>query len=617
MKRISIRVLLTICLTTSIFFLHLEAQVYPNHFGTGNDIGVTVTSSSTEGDDSPEHTLNGTGFFPDLEGGSRFLGQASLGANYEDIDYVTQIGIEAWLDEQLSITNISYRDKYQEVYDSVAAKISAVHGAFTPDRRRDYLQFAFYEKVLRENDVLRNKVAFALSQIFVVSISDNVLDDRSFGTSSYYDILYGGAFDNFRDLLGEITLHPAMGIYLSHFQNVKANPTTGTLPDENFAREIMQLFTIGLFELNNDGTYKLDANGEKISTYDIVDIQELAKVFTGLSGSAWDLILRPENAGTPVTPNKGLNHYDLTAPMAMYSEYHETGPKTMIDGSIIPANQSGMQDIDDALDVLFNHPNVGPFFSVRMIQQLVKSNPTPAYVNRVASVFNNNGYGVRGDIGAVVKAILTDSEARDCSWINDSKAGKLKQPVERSTNLFLAFDIDSPSGHLWYRDLNLTYQEVEQSFLAAPTVFNFFSPFYAEDSYVAPNNMVSPEFEILHAVTGISYINLIEEAIKIRPFKNRTGVNNTSPALTKNNVTDEPFLDFTDELAIYNSTGLSDMIDRIDLILCHGQLSSGTKTIITDAINQFTANNNNYTDQSALDDVLYFIMMSPDYLILK
>ncbi len=616
MKRKPTQLLLSICLLICLSYFNLHAQVYPDHFGTGNNVGVTITSSSEQGDNTAEHTLNGTGFFTDLEGSSRFLAQSALGANYEDINYVSQIGINAWLDEQFTMPYTPYLTKYQSIYTEAGTMINAVHPNEPIDRARDYTGFAFYEKVLKENDVLRNKAAFALSQIFVVSTANIDLNNKGFGGASYYDVLYEGAFSNFRNLLTNVSLHLTMGYYLSHFRNQKADPATGTLPDENYAREVMQLFTIGLYELNNDGTYRLDANNNKIPTYDITDVQELAKVFTGLSGGAWDLEFNPSNAGQPLIFNRPLNFFDMTVPMMMHEDRHEPGTKIMIDGSIIPAGQPGMQDISDALDILFNHPNVGPFISTRLIQQLVKSNPSAAYINRVASAFNNNGAGIRGDMEAVFRAILTDPEARDCEWLNDSRAGKLRQPLERMLGLFHAFDIDSPSGKLWFRDVNVLFDRIEQAYMAAPSVFNFFSPFYAEETYVAPNDMVSPEFEILHSVTAIHYMNLIEETIAVRPFRNRTGVDPNMPRLAADN-SDDPFLDFSDEIAEYDTNGLAALIDRLDLIMCHGQLSAGSRAIILNAMTQIENAPGNFSSEDIVHVALYFMLISADYTILK
>ena len=602
------------------FSNYSTSQTYTDHFGTGHTIGVHVSTSDAQGTDNGSSTISGTELIPDLVGASRFLAQATLGANYEDIEYVSQIGIQAWLDEQVNIPPSSYRDRYQSVYDEAIAKVTAVHGAALVDsnRKNEYLNFAFYDKLFSDQDQLRQKTAFALSQILVVSPLGTSLNDRGFATSSYYDLLYQGAFSNFHDLLLNVSLHPAMGIYLSTFKNKKADPVAGTLPDENYAREIMQLFTIGIHEMNNDGTYKTDANGDLIPTYDIEDIQELSKVFTGLSGGDWDLNLRPDNAGTNLTFSKGYNHYDLTVPMKMFEDYHDTGDKIMLDGSIIPAGQTGMEDIEDAIDFLFNHPNVGPFISTRLIQHMVKSNPTPAYVNRVATVFNDNGQGVRGDLEAVVRAILTDSEARDCVWIDNPRTGRLKQPVERFTNLWQAFDISSPSGKLWFKDVNFILEKVEQSFLSSPSVFNFFSPLYAEPEFVAPNNMVSPEFQNLHSTSTIHNINLMESSIKTRPFRNRTGVN-PDPSKARLNFDDDdnPFLDFSDEIALLDSDGIDALLDRLDLIICHGQLSDDVRILIENAYLQYSANVNGYTSEDAVKDALYFMMVSADYLILE
>lgn len=601
----------------SLFPINTIAQTYNDHFGTGQTIGLNVSSSDGQNINEASNSVSGTDLIPDLVGASRFLAQATLGASYEDIDYVSQIGIDAWLEEQFSMPAPSFAVQNRAIYDEVLSKIAAVHGVTDSTRRDGFINFVFYQKLFTDQDQLRQKVAFALSQILVISPRNTSLNNRCFAVSSYYDLLYQQAFGNFRSLLQDVTLHPAMGIYLSTFKNKKADPVAGTLPDENYAREVMQLFTIGLFEMNNDGTYKTDQNGDLIPTYNINDIQELSKVFTGLSGGDWDLVLNPENAGTPLTFSKGYNHYDLTVPMAMFEDNHDTGTKVMIDGSVIPAGQTGLEDIEDAIELLFNHSNTGPFISIRLIQQLVKSNPSPAYVNRVATVFNDNGQGVRGDLEAVVKAILVDPEAIDCSWIDDPQAGKLKQPVERFTNLFKAFDVQTPSGKFWFRDYIHMFEEVEQAFLGSPSVFNFFLPSYAEPEYVAPNNMVSPEFQILHSTSGIHYINLLESAIKTRPFKNRTGVNPDIPRLANDNDTDEPYLDLSDEINILDTQGISALIDRLDLILCHGQLSDDARLFIENAYFQNSTNIGSYTSDLAVRDAIYFMMVTPDYTILE
>jgi len=267
------------------------------------------------------------------------------------------------------------------------------------------------------------------------------------------------------------------------------------------------------------------------------------------------------------------------------------------------------------INMLFNHPNVGPFIARRLIQNLVKSNPTSAYINRVASAFNNNSKGVRGDLKAVIKAILLDPEARICGDNDMLKEGKLIQPIERFTHLFAAFDIASPSGKFFLRDQIEFQDKLGQSFLESPTVFNFFSPFFAESNYVEPNGMVSPEFEILTSTSSINYINLIENAVKYKPFNNRTALSNNTYYLAGNN-DDRPYLDFTDEINILESSGIEALLDRLDILLCRGSLSDTNKTKITNAINEFFNRINSYTSERAVQDAVYFIMIS-EYPILK
>ncbi|MDA7501930.1 DUF1800 domain-containing protein [Chitinophagales bacterium] len=610
-----IRFLLGICAVLCLSVL--QAQVYEDHFGAGHDVGVSVSSSSSESSDPSANSINGTGVFPDLPGASRFLSQAGFGGTYEEIEYLTQVGIDQWLDEQFAVPYTSYYTDYTTTYNEVEALINTVHTGAEIAPSREYIDFVFWKKTMQESDVLRNKAAFALHQIFVLSTRSIKLKDTGFSSANYYDILYEGAFGNFRDILGEVTLHPIMGYYLSHLQNEKANPVLGTLPDENYAREVMQLFTIGLFELNNDGTRKVDENGEFIPTYDIGDVQEMAKVFTGLSGGAYNLVGFPELEGQTLAFDKSLNRYDGTVPMIMYDDFHEPGQKVMVDGSVLPAGQPGMQDVDDALDILFNHPNTGPFISYRLIQQMVKSNPSPAYVNRVATVFSNNGQGVRGDMRAVFKALLSDPEARDCSYILDPSTGKLRQPLERMIHLSRAFNVDSPSGKIWTSNYKRLFDDIEQVFMGAPSVFNFFTPFYAEEEIVKPAGLVSPEFQIMHSVTAISFLNLMEDGIKNRPFRNQTTVNPNSPKLTNNNA-DDPFLDYSDEIAIVQGPdGNNALVDRLNIILCHGELTEGSKNIIVDALDQLDDANATFTAEDKVHNAIYFITAAADYTILR
>jgi len=582
----------------------IKTQTYSDFLGNGHKVGISVTSSSENANDLDDNAIAGSGLFPDDKGASRFLAQATMGANYETIEDVVNIGIDAWLENQFSVTPNSFESEFNRIYNEALPIVNN-----NVRDKNEYLTFTFYETLIKHPDVLRQKVSFALSQIFVISPTNSLLNSRAFHNSNYYDILHLGAFGNFRDIIYDVTLHPCMGIYLGHLQNQKADIVQGTLPDENFAREIMQLFSIGLYELNLDGSFKRDSNGELISTYDINDIQELARVLTGLSGSA-------RLDGNPPLFHDDIGGIDLSVPMSMYYDFHDKSEKVLIDNSVIPANQQGLTDIDRAVDNLFNHPNVGPFIGTRLIQHLVKSNPSPQYIYRVSSVFNDDGTGIRGNMQAVVKAILTDPEARDCSWINDATSGKLIQPIQRLTNLFLAFDISSPSNKFWFNDEADIFDEVQQAFLASPTVFNFFSPFYSEKEFVEANDLVSPEFQILNSTTGIYYLNQIENSLKIRPFRNRTLVSNNGLGL-QNNPDDLPVLDFSDEIAIYQSGGLQALIDRLDLIICRGQLNPDVKNIIIGTLAQNIQNDSTYGMNNIIHDALYFIMITPNYTILK
>jgi len=546
------------------------------------------------------NTVNGTGTLPNLADASRFLSQATLGYNYEEVERISSMGVDAWLEDQFNLPTLSYLEKFQSIYD----KIRILAPESLERGKNQYLSYCFYEMILKEPDFLRHKVAFALSQILVASYLPNANDKRGFGASAYYDILYQNAFGNYSDILQEASANTYMGKYLTFYQNAKADFAQGTFPDENYAREIMQLFSIGLLELNNDGTPKLDADGNTIPTYDIKDIHELSKVFTGFASNTHSF-----------TVDHRLTNY--AEPMNMFEAYHDVYEKEMIDGTILSAGQTGSQDVHDAVDMLFNHPNVGPFISIRLIQQLVKSNPSPAYINRVASTFNNNGQGIRGDMEAVVRAILTDPEARTCAYDQDPKAGKLLQPIERFTKLLLAFDVSTPTGRMWLEDKAEFGNELEQSVMGAPSVFNYFSPFYAESEYVAPSDMVSPEFQILHSTTGIHYLNLIEDAVKDNsPFGNKTIPNSAQTAFVTNS-NDAPILDLSDEIDIMDRQGLSALLDRLDILLCRGQLSTHTRTVIQDIIQQYQAGIGGYSAANAVRDAIYLIMVSPNFMILK
>jgi uncharacterized protein (DUF1800 family) len=407
----------------------------------------------------------------------RFLNQATFGATAAEAQSVIALGYEAWIDQQLQRPASLELPHVQQVFATYppGADFTKLH----QDRVDIWLRHA-----LHAPDQLRQRVAFALSQIMVISQSSTLVG-YPWGCTSYYDMLTQNAFGNFRDLMENVTLHPAMGVYLSMLGNQKPDVAHNIRPDENYARELMQLFTIGLVELNLDGSVKTDSSGQPVPTYDQDIVQGFAHVYTG-----WTYSGAPSFAtALPTIANQ-------IRPMQAYPEQHATGPKRLLSypgavSSVLTAGQTPEQDLDAALDNIFNHPNVGPFIAQRLIRHLVTSNPSPQYVERVARKFNDDGSGKRGNLAAVVKAILLDSEARAAPA--SATAGKLKEPLLRLTQLWRAYDASSRSGK--YNVQNITGL-IGQGPLQAPSVFNFFSPFYAPPGEIANQGLVAPEMQV-------------------------------------------------------------------------------------------------------------------------
>jgi len=398
----------------------------------------------------------------------QLLNQATFGATQDEAQAVVAMGYEAWIDDQLGKPASLQLPFLQAVTPPMFMF------QLQPDRAD-----IWFRNALQGQDQLRQRVAFALSEIMVVS-ELGVLGDQPYALASYYDVLARNAFGNYRNLLEEVTLHPAMGVYLSMLGNERPDPTRNIRPDENYARELMQLFSIGLVELNLDGTVKLDVQNQPIPTYDQATIEGFAHVFTG-----WTY------AGTSQFQGAFPTELRQVTPMELWPRFHDTGPKQLLGGVVLPGGQSGAQDLDDALDNIFNHPNVGPFVAVRLIQRLTTSNPSPQYVERVARVFNDNGRGVRGDLGAVVRAILLDPDARPNP--NSEADGKIKEPLLRLTQLWKAYGAASQGGRYPY---NFAYVIFGQGALQSPSVFNFFSPFYAPPGEIRDAGLVAPELQI-------------------------------------------------------------------------------------------------------------------------
>ncbi len=581
----------------------LNAQDYEEYIGAGNTDGVTITTSSDFGQMSAMNTIDGSGLDAERMAAARFLSQAGFGGSMTEIDDVISMGYENWLNDQLTKPTSPLHDNMQSMWDYIYnAYISAGYeeeDIFGP--WGIHFNYTWWENMMTGEDQLRQRIAYALSQILVVSFESN-LADYADAVAVYYDILQSNALGNYKDLITDVSLNIAMGSYLSHLNNPKADPANNIHPDENYAREIMQLFTIGLYELNPDGTRQLDSNGDPIPTYDNTDIKELAKVFTGLGpGDINDMV------DWTNSPYFGLSLYgaDRTVPMIMYENWHEQGDKVLLGGQYtIPSGQSGMQDIDDAIDFLFNHPNVGPFLSYRLIQRLVKSNPSPAYVQRVAQVFNNNGQGERGDLFAVVKAILLDAEARECAGFEDVSNGKLKEPVLAMANFMKGVPVNSTSGNYWYVGMPLI-NDVGQFPMWAPSVFNFYTPDHVPLGGIADNNLVGPEYKIFNTLSSVGYLNLVHNWT----FWDFITYDWESDDVFGDNHThvDGAWLE---NMVI--SEGPEALMNYLDITLTHGKLSDDWRQQIRGDVS--TLNWGDWYDGML---IIYQMMTSPDFMIDK
>jgi uncharacterized protein (DUF1800 family) len=439
----------------------------------------------------------------------------------------------------------------------------------------------WFRNALHGPDQLRQRVAFALSEILVVSEVGR-LRFAPYALASYYDALTTGAFGNFRDLLKTVTLHPAMGVYLSALGNQKADPALDVLrPDENYAREVLQLFTIGLVELESDGTVKRDAQGQPIPTYDQDVIKGYAKVFTG-----WTY------AGAPGFQQAVLSDDDQVVPMQLYPSFHDTSDKQLLRGAVLPAGQSGERDLDDALDTIFMHPNVGPFLARLLIQRLVASNPSPAFVQRVAAAFNDNGQGTRGDLAAVVRAILLDPEARPAAPAG--RDGKAKEPLLRLTQLWRAYAAHSATGGYQFRDPSSVFG---QGPLQSPSVFNFFSPFYRPPGELRDAGLVAPELELATEYQNTTITN----AFAAQAFV----WNSRSPGLRPTDIV----IDIDDEVAVAATPPT--LVSLVDDKLLGGAMSPTLRAELLSLLEAVPA-----TDTSArATEAIYFAVTSPEFAV--
>jgi uncharacterized protein (DUF1800 family) len=461
-----------------------------------------------------------------------------------------------------------------------------------------YVENAFWQTATAASDQLRQRMQYALSEQFVITGTTPAVQNMPRGEAAYYDMLGADAFGNFRQLLEDVTLSPMMGQFLSMLQNDKGNANTD--PDENYAREVMQLFTIGLYQLNDDGSQKLDSSGNPIPTYSNTDVMGLAKVFTGFS---WHV---PGNTSDTAWSScciyVGTGYGEDLLPMQAYPNHHSIEEKNFL-GVTIPASGSPDPngDLKTALDTLFNHPNLPPFFSKQLIQHLVTSNPSPAYIGRVAAVFKDNGQGVRGDMKAVIPAILLDPEARDAATnAGNPQYGKVREALLRYTNWARAFTAQSRTGSYYLGSTEDPIWGLGQMTMRSPTVFNWFAPGYSPPgTSIGQAGLVAPEMQMTNVTTVVGYLNFMQFAIG-SDAKNGSDL----------------FSSYGAELNLANTP--DQLVDRVNLLLMAGQMDSTLRGEIVGAVGAIpipTGNQNaiNAALTARVQTAIYLTMASPAF----
>ena len=514
---------------------------------------------------------------------SRLLIQASYGATQAQIDAARVLGVNGWLESQFQTPPMDTH------WDYVVVRKGPVGCTVCNAQYINATMESFWTQAVRGPDQLRQRTVLALSEIFVVSTVNSAVEIQADAHASYLDMLSRNAFGNFRTLLQGVSTHPTMAHYLSFFKNEKEDPLTGRIPDENYAREVMQLFTIGLWQLNQDGTRKKDSNGQDIPAFNQADVMGLAKVFTGWS---WSGSATTDDYWHGWAGNAGGNNWNR--PVMLYPQHHSTSEKRFL-GAVVPAGTGGTPSMNVALDTLFNHPNVGPFIGSQLIKRFVTSNPTPAYVGRVAAAFANNGAGVRGDMKAVLRAVLNDREARNMASARQPNYGKLREPLVRFGQWMRTFDAKANNGYYSIWNLEDPVSSIGQNPLRAPSVFNWFSPTYAPPGAVAQLGLVAPEFQITHETTLTGWVNFITYVVD-RGFAWGDG---------------QIKADYSAELALAGQPEL--LVTRLNKLLVAGQLSSSTQATILTAVNAIPASD----PRRRVVTAVTLVMVSPDFIVQK
>jgi len=473
---------------------------------------------------------------PDEAEASRFLVQTTFGPTSESIQEVMDKGMTGWFTDQLAVPPTITRSEMFRSGQPIGAT---------------YWRHGWWRSVLGGEDQLRHRMAYALSQIFVVNNEPGtVIGDNAITHAEYFDPFVREAFGNYRDVLEHVTYSPSMGFYLSHLNNRKSDVATNRFPDENFAREIMQLFSIGLWKLNLDGSHLKDIEGNSIPTYDNAVITELAKVFTGMSNGT-------TNRGFPATsfydPATGD---DFKKPMKVWDEEHETGPKELFDGVIIPDGQTGEEDVQQTLDALASHDNTAPFVSRLLIQRFTSSNPSRDYLRRVSQAWLSSS----GNFEKVIRAIIFDPEAR-AKDAGEGTRGKVREPLIRMTHIMRAFAPADVSGSYGV-SYGILKDDLGQFAMSSPTVFNFYLPDYSPIGPLNDLNLVSPELQIATSSNLLATHDRLKGTAFIGHF-NRG-------------------IDYTEELGMLGDA--DSLIDHLDVLLTFGTLSEITRAAVRDRL---------------------------------
>jgi uncharacterized protein (DUF1800 family) len=572
---------------TSLYFVMLNGQPDPSGFTywlSLSDMGWSMEALLPwfyhtvwyKGRFMPYYALATT---PANVDAARFISQATFGAtSLTDITRVMVMGYDPWINEQLTTQPASHVQYLREAQARNTQGMGMVYAENSFE--------ALWQQWLFGPDQLRARTSFALSEIFVISDIAPNLDP--WAMSSYMDMLNRNAFGNFRKLLEDVTLHPAMGYYLNMLGNEKEDLAKGRNPNENYAREVLQLFTVGLVKLNIDGTPLLGTDGKSQPTFDQETIEGFARVFTGWGYAA------NNNLDNSTWTKQKKNWLD---PMIAWQGRHSSAAKKLLDGTSLPGGQTAERDLKDALDNIFYHPNVGPFICKQLIQRFITSNPSRGQIQRCATIFNNNGFGERGNLAYTVRYVLMDPEARDPSLATGNGAGKQREPVIRFANFMRAFNARSLSGRNGIHYLDSPDDSLGQSPLLAPSVFNFFSPNYRPPGPVAQAGLLAPEFQLTTETSVVGALNF---------FRN---------LVNRGSYGDDAQTKLTLDYSVLNTVAVdyNMLVDYVNMLLFAGAMRAETRTTMVNAV--MAVPNTKVSDRVKL--VLTLAQMAPEYVIQK